>query len=116
MATKLIIVYPISDSRSIPAMGRFRHVAAHDAHVWDGREYDTAKEEDMKAFNESILPALSLFDDRLPKSVVRAVYEAPAVDDVLVGDDEEHVSHLQVPLEPLAKKRHARLKPGFAHA
>lgn len=77
MATKLIIVYPISDSRSIPAMGRFRHSLKHHAHIWDEREYDTASESDMKDFNETILPALSLFADRLPRTIVRSIYEVP---------------------------------------
>lgn len=117
MATKLIIVYPIRDSRSIPAMGRFKHVSKHDAHCWDGREYDMGVERDVKDFNEAILPALSLFDDRLPKSIVRAVYEAPSIEEVPVGDDEEHVSHLREPLDPATvPKRHARRKPGFAIA
>lgn len=117
MATKLIIVYPIRDSRSIPAMGRFRHSLKHDAHIWDGKEYDTADEADMTAFNANVLPALSLFADRLPTCVVQAVYEAPTIDEVPVGDSEEHESHLRVPLEAsMPRKRHARMKPGLVNA
>lgn len=115
MATKLLIVYPIRDSRSIPAMGRYRHSQKHDSHIWDGREYDTSSKEDMDAFNQDIHPALAMFTDRLPQCIVRTVYEAPSIVDVPVADEEEHESHLQVPLAP-PRKRHAKLKRGFAIA
>lgn len=109
MATKLIIVYPMRDSSRMPPMGRFRRIEKYDAHIWDGRDFDTSSEEDMKAFNEQVLPALTLLDDRLPKTIVKAVYEAS----IEAFTEEAH----PIPHEAsMPRKRHARMKPGLVPA
>ena len=105
MATKLIIVFPILDSNRMPPMGRFRRSIKHDAHIWDEREYDTSVEEDMKAFNQTILSALTQYPEHPTKAVVKAIYEAPLEIPILDFKEEE-------PSEP--RKRHARMKPGLA--
>lgn len=109
MATKLIIVFPMRDSRAMPPIGRFRRSNEHDAHIWDGRVYDTSCEEDMAEFNATILPALSLMDTHPTKAVVRAIYEAPVLAE---SDEAPPIPHDA----PMPRKRHARMKPGLVTA
>ena len=113
MATKLIIVFPMRDSNRMPPMGRFRRSLKHDAHIWDEREYDTANEADMKAFNEAFLPAVSLYADHPSKTIVKAIYEPPFEIPVMEFKDEAP----EIPFEPsMPRKRHAKMKPGLVPA
>lgn len=94
---KLLIVFPLKNSAHNPPQGRFTRSQKYDAHIWDGRAYDTSSFEDMKEFNAQVDKALVYYPERLPRPTVRVVdlsQDAPKQDEPLT-DGVTHPSHLQ---------------------
>lgn len=102
---KAIIYLPHIESSRTPPFGPFQRSVEYDLHVWHGKDFDFDDPEEIERFNKECPLALASLPTIVQRPIVRIMAEPERIVPAMLEGGEKEV---------IPRKRHARLKPGFA--